>query len=100
MPTSCGRGLPAVHQGHDDDVTYTADQLDRDAVSERQRRTVLGQFKDAVLPEVYPVAINDARWRLGLCPGSCRDMLYTDQEHQSWKSPSTQQFSVSGGSGL
>ena len=54
MPTSCGRGLPAVHQGHDDDVTHTADQLDRDAVSERQRRTVLGQFKDAVLPEVLP----------------------------------------------
>ena len=37
-----------------DDLTYTAAQLDRDVVSESQIRTVLRQFRDAVLPEAFP----------------------------------------------
>jgi type I restriction enzyme R subunit len=36
------------------DVTYTANQLDRDIVSESQIRTVLQQFRDKVLPEAFP----------------------------------------------
>ncbi|MGH6636002.1 MAG: DEAD/DEAH box helicase family protein [Gammaproteobacteria bacterium] len=36
------------------DLTYTANQLDRDAVSESQIRTVLQQFRDMVLPEAFP----------------------------------------------
>ena len=36
------------------DVTYTANQLDRDVVSESQIRTVLQQFRDKVLPEAFP----------------------------------------------
>lgn len=38
----------------DQDVTYTANQLDRDVVSESQIRTVLQQFRDKVLPEAFP----------------------------------------------
>ena len=38
----------------DDDLTYTANQLDRDVVSESQIRTVLRQFRDRVLPEAFP----------------------------------------------
>ena len=38
----------------DDDLTYTANQLDRDVVSESQIRTVLRQFRDKVLPEAFP----------------------------------------------
>jgi type I restriction enzyme R subunit len=36
------------------DLTYTANQLDRDVVSESQIRTVLEQFRDRVLPEAFP----------------------------------------------
>jgi type I restriction enzyme R subunit len=36
------------------DLTYTANRLDRDVVSESQIRTVLQQFKDKVLPEAFP----------------------------------------------
>jgi type I restriction enzyme, R subunit len=36
------------------DLTYTANQLDRDVVSESQVRTVLQQFRDKVLPEAFP----------------------------------------------
>jgi len=36
------------------DLTYTANQLDRDVVSESQIRTVLQQFRDKVLPDAYP----------------------------------------------
>jgi type I restriction enzyme R subunit len=36
------------------DLTYTANQLDRDVVSESQIRTVLQQFRDAVLPDAFP----------------------------------------------
>ena len=36
------------------DLTYTAQQLDRDAVSESQIRTVLQQFRDNVLPDAFP----------------------------------------------
>ena len=36
------------------DLTYTANQLDRDVVAESQIRTVLQQFKDKVLPDAYP----------------------------------------------
>lgn len=35
------------------DLTYTANRLDRDVVSESQIRTVLQQFKDKVLPEAF-----------------------------------------------
>ncbi|MBA2257337.1 MAG: DEAD/DEAH box helicase family protein [Acidobacteria bacterium] len=35
------------------DLTYTATQLDRDVVSESQIRTVLQQFRDNVLPEAF-----------------------------------------------
>jgi type I restriction enzyme R subunit len=36
------------------DLTYTSNQLDRDAVSESQIRTVLQQFRDKVLPDAFP----------------------------------------------
>ncbi len=36
------------------DLTYTANQLDRDVVSESQLRTVLLQFRDRTLPECFP----------------------------------------------
>ncbi len=36
------------------DLTYTANQLDRDVVSEIQIRTVLQQFCDKVLPDAFP----------------------------------------------
>jgi type I restriction enzyme R subunit len=36
------------------DLTYTANQLDRDVVSESQIRTVLQQFRDRVLPDAFP----------------------------------------------
>ncbi len=36
------------------DLTYTANQLDRDVVSESQIRTVLQEFRDKVLPEAFP----------------------------------------------
>ena len=38
----------------EDDLIYTANQLDRDVVSESQIRTVLQQFRDKVLPEAFP----------------------------------------------
>lgn len=38
----------------DQDVTYSANQLDRDVVSESQIRTVLQQFRDKVLPDAFP----------------------------------------------
>ena len=37
-----------------EDLTYTANELDRDVVSESQIRTVLRQFRDTVLPEAFP----------------------------------------------
>ena len=37
-----------------EDLTYTANELDRDVVSESQIRTVLRQFRDRVLPEAFP----------------------------------------------
>lgn len=37
----------------DDDLTYTANQLDRDVVSENQIRLVMRTFKDK-LPEIFP----------------------------------------------
>lgn len=36
------------------DLTYTANELDRDVVSESQIRTVLQQFRDKVLPDAFP----------------------------------------------
>ena len=36
------------------DLTYTANQLDRDVVSESQIRTVIQQFRDKVLPDAFP----------------------------------------------
>lgn len=36
------------------DLTYTANQLDRDVVSESQIRTVLQQFRDKVIPDAFP----------------------------------------------
>jgi type I restriction enzyme R subunit len=36
------------------DLTYTANQLDRDVVAEDQLRTVLTQLRDKVLPEAFP----------------------------------------------
>ncbi len=38
----------------DQDLTYTANQLDRDIVSESQIRTVLQQFRNKVLPDAFP----------------------------------------------
>ena len=37
----------------DDDLTYTANQLDRDVVAEDQIRTVIRTFRDK-LPEIFP----------------------------------------------
>ncbi len=36
------------------DLTYTANDLDRDVVSESQIRTVIRQFRDRVLPDAFP----------------------------------------------
>ena len=36
------------------DLTYTANELDRDVVSESQIRTVLRQFREKLLPEAFP----------------------------------------------
>ena len=36
-----------------EDLTYTANELDRDVVSESQIRTVLRQFREGVLPEAF-----------------------------------------------
>lgn len=36
------------------DLTYTANQLDRDVISESQIRIVLQQFHDKVLPDAFP----------------------------------------------
>jgi|CXWL01.1.fsa_nt_gi type I restriction enzyme R subunit len=36
------------------DLTYTANELDRDVVSESQIRTVLREFRDKVLPKAFP----------------------------------------------
>jgi type I restriction enzyme R subunit len=36
------------------DLTYTANQLDRDVVSESQMRTVLQQYRQKVLPDAFP----------------------------------------------
>jgi type I restriction enzyme, R subunit len=36
------------------DLTYTADQLDRDVVSESQIRTVLTEYRDKVIPDAFP----------------------------------------------
>jgi type I restriction enzyme R subunit len=36
------------------DLTYTANRLDRDIVNESQIRTVLQQFREKVLPEAFP----------------------------------------------
>ncbi len=36
------------------DLTYTANQLDRDVVSESQIRTVVQEFRDNVLPQAFP----------------------------------------------
>src|SRR5262249_21270798 len=36
------------------DLTYTANELDRDVVSESQIRTVLQQFRDKVLLDAFP----------------------------------------------
>ena len=38
----------------DQDLTYTANDLDRDVVAESQLRTVLWQFRSKVLPEAFP----------------------------------------------
>ena len=37
-----------------EDLTYTANELDRDVVSESQIRTVLGQFRNSVLSKAFP----------------------------------------------
>jgi type I restriction enzyme R subunit len=36
------------------DLTYTANELDRDVVAESQIRTVIRQFRDKVLPDAFP----------------------------------------------
>ena len=36
------------------DLTYTANELDRDVVAEDQIRTVVREFKDKVLPDAFP----------------------------------------------
>lgn len=38
----------------DEDLTYTANDLDRDVVNESQLRTVIRAFRDRVLPECFP----------------------------------------------
>ena len=44
----------------DDDVTYTANQLDRDVVAENQIRLVIRTFKEK-LPEIFPGAAKSPR---------------------------------------
>jgi type I restriction enzyme R subunit len=38
----------------DDDLTYTANQLDRDVVNESQIRTVIRTFRDKLFTEIFP----------------------------------------------
>ena len=55
----------------EDDLTYTANQLDRDVVSESQIRTVLQQFRDKVLAGSVPRtrrSAEDTRLRQGRLP--------------------------------
>ncbi len=40
------------------DLTYTANELDRDVVSESQLRTVIRQFRDKVVPDAFPDRID------------------------------------------
>ena len=42
------------YQELDDDLTYTANQLDRDVVSESQIRTVIRTFRDRLFTEIFP----------------------------------------------
>jgi type I restriction enzyme R subunit len=41
------------------DLTYTANQLDRDVVAEDQIRTVIQQFRDKVVPDAFPDRIDE-----------------------------------------
>ena len=41
------------------DLTYTANELDRDVVSESQLRTVIREYRDRVIPDAFPERIKE-----------------------------------------
>lgn len=53
VPIRDRRTKSKKYQELDDDLTYTANQLDRDVVSDNQIRLVIRTFKDK-LPEIFP----------------------------------------------
>lgn len=53
VPVRDRRTKARKYQELDDDLTYTANQLDRDVVAENQIRLVLQTFRDK-LPEIFP----------------------------------------------
>ncbi len=53
VPHRDKRTKKTKHKQLDDDLTYTANQLDRDVVAENQIRLVIRTFKDK-LPEIFP----------------------------------------------
>ncbi len=48
----------------DDDITYSAEQLDRDVTTPDQRRTVLRAFKDALFTDLFPERGKAGQWEL------------------------------------
>jgi type I restriction enzyme R subunit len=58
------------------DLTYTANKLDRDVVSESQIRTVLQQFQSKVLPEAFPGRAEVPK-TLIFAKDDCRSGLHT-----------------------
>jgi type I restriction enzyme R subunit len=51
-----------------DDITYSAEQLDRDVVSPDQIRTVLRAFKDALFTDLFPERGKGGHWQLSDVP--------------------------------
>ena len=54
MPHRDRRTKGKKYRELDDDLTYTANQLDRDVVAENQIRLVIRTFKDRLFTEIFP----------------------------------------------
>lgn len=54
VPVRDRRTRARRYQKLDDDLTYTATQLDRDVVAEDQIRTVIRTFRDRLFTEIFP----------------------------------------------
>jgi len=61
----------------DDDLTYTANQFDRDVVSESQIRLVLRTFRDRLFSEIFPSRADVSKWQQNLTVRR-RKVLSTD----------------------